>query len=50
LLSRNHSEDQKRIRKLFERSEIEKTDYEADYRIVLPDGSIKHILAVGILF
>jgi PAS domain S-box-containing protein len=46
-LSRNHPEDQKRIRELFERSEIEKTDYEADHRIVLPDGSIKHIHAVG---
>jgi PAS domain S-box-containing protein len=46
-LSRNHPDDQKRIRELFERSEIEKTDYEADYRIVLPDGSIKHIHAVG---
>jgi PAS domain S-box-containing protein len=46
-LSRNHPDDQKRIQELFERSEIEKTDYEADYRIVLPDGSIKHIHAVG---
>ena len=46
-LSRNHSKDHKRIRKLFGRSEIEKTDYEVDYRIILPDGSIKHILAVG---
>jgi len=46
-LSRNHPEDQKRIRELFERSEIEKADYEADYRIVLPDGAIKHLHAVG---
>jgi PAS domain S-box-containing protein len=46
-LSRNHPEDQKRIRELFERCEIEKIDYEADYRIVLPDGSIKHIHAIG---
>src|SRR5580704_8716858 len=46
-LSRNHSEDHKHIRKLFGRSEIEKTDYEVDNRIILPDGSIKHILAVG---
>jgi PAS domain S-box-containing protein len=46
-LSRNHPDDQKRIRELFERSEIEKTDYEADYRIVLPDGAIKHLHAVG---
>src|SRR5580692_8657723 len=46
-LSRNHPDDQKRIRELFERAEIEKTDYEADYRIVLPDGAIKHLHAIG---
>jgi PAS domain S-box-containing protein len=46
-LSRNHIEDQKRIQELFEKSRIQKTDYEADYRIVLPDGAIKHLHAVG---
>src|SRR5258705_11194488 len=46
-LNRNHLEDQKRIQELFERSRIQKTDYEADYRIVLPDGAIKHLHAVG---
>jgi len=46
-LSRNHIEDQKRIRELFEKSRIQKTDYDADYRIVLPDGTIKHLHAVG---
>jgi PAS domain S-box-containing protein len=46
-LSRNHPDDQKRIRELFERAEIEKTDYEADYRIVVPDGAIKHLHAIG---
>jgi PAS domain S-box-containing protein len=46
-LNRNHPEDAKRIQELFERSEIEKTDYEADYRIVLPDGTIKHLHAIG---
>ena len=46
-LSRNHPEDQKRIQELFECSRIQKTDYEADYRIVLPDGTIKHLHAVG---
>ena len=45
--SRNHLEDQKRIQELFERSRIQKTDYDADYRIVLPDGAIKHLHAVG---
>jgi PAS domain S-box-containing protein len=46
-LSRNHLEDQKRIQELFERSMIQKTDYDAGYRIVLPDGAIKHLHAVG---
>src|SRR5258708_37302428 len=45
--SRSHLEDQKRIQELFERSKIQKTDYDADYRIVLPDGAIKHLHAVG---
>jgi PAS domain S-box-containing protein len=42
-LSRNHPEDQQRIQELFERCERQKTDY----RIVLPDGTIKHLHAVG---
>jgi PAS domain S-box-containing protein len=46
-LSRNHPEDQKRIQELFERSTIQKTNYDADYRIVLPDGATKHLHAVG---
>ncbi|HEY6763949.1 MAG TPA: PAS domain-containing protein, partial [Candidatus Sulfotelmatobacter sp.] len=44
---RSHPEDQKRMRELFERSKIQKTDYDADYRIVLPDGEIKHIHTAG---
>jgi PAS domain S-box-containing protein len=46
-LSRNHPEDQKRIQELFEKSLTQKIDYDADYRIVLPDGAIKHLHAVG---
>src|SRR5277367_2956476 len=44
---RSHPEDQKRMRELFERSKIQKTDYDADYRIVLPDGAVKHIHTNG---
>jgi len=46
-LNRNHPEDQKRIQELFEKSESDKVDYQADYRIVLPDGTIKHLHAIG---
>jgi PAS domain S-box-containing protein len=46
-LSRNHPEDAKRIQELFGESEIQKIDYEANYRIVLPDGAVKHLHAIG---
>jgi PAS domain S-box-containing protein len=46
-LSRSHPEDQQRFQELFERCESQKTDYEADYRIVLPDGTIKHMHEIG---
>jgi PAS domain S-box-containing protein len=46
-LNRNHPEDAKRIQQLFEDSEIQKKDYEAYYRIVLPDVTIKYLHAIG---
>jgi len=46
-LNRNHPEDAKRIQELFEESEIQKTDYEANYRIVLPDGAVRYLHAIG---
>ena len=46
-LNRTHPEDAKRIQELFEKSEIQKTDYETDYRIVLPDGAVKHLHVTG---
>jgi PAS domain S-box-containing protein len=46
-LNRNHPEDQRRIRELFEKSRIQKIDYDADYRIVLPDGAVKYLHAIG---
>src|SRR5499427_1758147 len=42
-----HPEDRGRVQSLFEKSESEKTPYEADYRVVLPDGSIRYQHSVG---
>jgi formate hydrogenlyase transcriptional activator len=47
-LQRIHPEDRKRIQELFERSEIQKTDFQADYRVVLPDGTIRHVHSIGL--
>jgi PAS domain S-box-containing protein len=45
--NRIHSEDRKRVRDLFERCVLEKTDYEALYRLLLPDGTIKYQHSIG---
>jgi PAS domain S-box-containing protein len=45
--SRIHPEDRKRTQDVLEKSEIEKTDYQGDYRIVLPDGTIKYQHSLG---
>jgi PAS domain S-box-containing protein len=44
---RIHPEDRKMVRDLLERSAALKIDYEAEYRIVLPDGAIKHNHSIG---
>src|SRR3979490_1683296 len=42
-----HPEDRKRVVDLFERAEIEKTEFQVDYRIVLPDETTKHLHTIG---
>jgi PAS domain S-box-containing protein len=44
---RIHPEDRKRVVDLFERAELEKIEFQVDYRIVLPDGTIKHLHTIG---
>jgi PAS domain S-box-containing protein len=45
--SRFHPEDRKRVVDLFERAEIEKTEFQVDYRIVFPNGTIKYLHTTG---
>jgi PAS domain S-box-containing protein len=45
--SKFHPEDRKRVVDLFERAEIEKAEFQVDYRIVLPDGTLKHLHTTG---
>ena len=42
-----HPEDRERVRQAFNRAVDTETDYEAEYRILVSDGSIKHIHAMG---
>jgi PAS domain S-box-containing protein len=45
--SRMHPEDRKRLQGLRERCLTEKIDYETDYRMLLPDGTIMYMHSVG---
>src|ERR1700730_9711602 len=45
--SKFHPEDRTRVVELFQRAEIEKTEFQVDYRIVLPDGTIKYLYTIG---
>jgi PAS domain-containing protein len=44
---RLHPEDRPIAEETFRRAQPDKTDYEVSYRIVLPDGSVKHMHSVG---
>ena len=47
LLQRIHPDDRARAAEVLERAVRERTDYELDWRIVLPDGAMKYIHAEG---
>src|ERR1700738_1150883 len=46
-LQRTHPEDQAKWQGAMDRAVAEKSDYEVEFRILLPDGSVKHIHTVG---
>ena len=47
VLGRIHPDDQGRFRERVYRSNHEERDFEFDYRVILEDGSIRHIHSVG---
>ena len=47
LYKRIHPEDRGRVADIIEKAARERIDYEVDYRVVLPDGTMKCIHAVG---
>jgi PAS domain S-box-containing protein len=46
-LQRTHPEDRAKWLGAIDRAIAEKSDYEVEFRILLPDGSVKHIHTVG---
>lgn len=41
-----HPEDRARVRKAFDRSRSKRVRFDLEYRIVRPDGSIRHVLSI----
>jgi PAS domain-containing protein len=46
-LQRMHPDDQAKVQEAKDRATSEKSDYEVDHRIVLPDGTVKYTHTVG---
>src|SRR6266404_7171137 len=46
-LQRIHPEDRRRAEQTIDRAVRERSDFEQEYRLVLPDGSIKYVHTVG---
>jgi PAS domain S-box-containing protein len=46
-LQRMHPEDQAKVQEAKDRATSEKSDYEVDHRLVLPDGTVKYTHTVG---
>jgi PAS domain S-box-containing protein len=46
-LQRTHPEDRAKWQRALDRATAEKSDYEVEFRILLPDGSVKYIHTVG---
>jgi PAS domain-containing protein len=45
--SRIHPEDRPGEASNYERAALSKADFETDYRIMLPDGSVRHVHNIG---
>src|SRR2546423_1232526 len=46
-MQRMHPEDQAKVQKIKDRAISEKSDYEVEHRILLPDGTLKYTHTVG---
>jgi PAS domain S-box-containing protein len=46
-LDRTHPDDRTRVRKILDRAAIEKDEFTAEHRLLMADGSVKHVRAVG---
>ena len=42
-----HPDDRSRVRLTYDTAQLEQKDFDAEYRVLLPDGTIKHLHTIG---
>jgi PAS domain S-box-containing protein len=47
VLARTHPEDRAAVQKAIDRASIDRNDYDHEYRLLMPDGSVKYVHAVA---
>jgi signal transduction histidine kinase len=47
VLDRTHPDDRTRLRQIFERASIERSEFTAEHRLLMADGSVKYVRAVA---
>jgi PAS domain S-box-containing protein len=47
IIQRTHPEDRAAVQEAIDRASVEGNDYDHEYRLLMPDGSLKHIHAVA---
>ena len=47
IIERTHPEDRDFVRQTLERARVQKADYDMEFRLLVPDGSIKHVLVLA---
>ena len=47
VLERTHPDDRMRLRQIIDRASSERSDFDAEHRLLMADGSVKHVRAVA---
>ncbi|HTB66623.1 MAG TPA: AAA family ATPase [Steroidobacteraceae bacterium] len=47
IIERTHPEDREFVRQTLERARVEQGDYDMEFRLLMPDASIKHVLVLA---
>jgi signal transduction histidine kinase/CheY-like chemotaxis protein len=47
VVDRTHPDDREHVRRILDRASVERDEFTAEHRLLMPDGSVKHVRAVA---